>query len=159
MQDSKIDLLDSASSVKKKLNKVCLFVYVCVCVCFMSKYAQFIAVSLSHVVKLFFVVFECILFSPQAFCEPGKVEGNGVLAFVKYVIFPILSGRGQSHICTRTHTRTHARTHTHTHTQRLKLWAFEIYIHVHVIDCCSRFRVCHSSWWEVWWYSEFRRLQ
>ena len=125
MQDSKIDLLDSASSVKKKLNKVCLFVCVCMCVCmcvcFMSKYAQFIAVSLSHMVKLFFVVFECILFSPQAFCEPGKVEGNGVLAFVRYVIFPILSGRGQSHTCTHTHTRTHARTRTHTKAQTVTL--------------------------------------
>jgi tyrosyl-tRNA synthetase len=29
----------------------------------------------------------------KAFCEPGKVEGNGVLAFVKHVIFPVLAGR------------------------------------------------------------------
>ena len=44
--DSKIDLLDSAASVKKKMKK--------------------------------------------AFCEPGKVEGNGVLAFVKNVLFHTL---------------------------------------------------------------------
>lgn len=25
----------------------------------------------------------------KAFCEPGKIEDNGVLAFVKHVIFPI----------------------------------------------------------------------
>lgn len=45
--DSKIDLLDSAAAVKKKMKK--------------------------------------------AFCEPGKVEGNGVLAFVKNVLFHTLS--------------------------------------------------------------------
>lgn len=28
----------------------------------------------------------------QAFCEPGKVEGNGILAFARYVLFPILAG-------------------------------------------------------------------
>ncbi|KAK6622937.1 Tyrosine--tRNA ligase, cytoplasmic [Polyplax serrata] len=44
-EDSKIDLLDSPESVKKKLKK--------------------------------------------AFCEPGNIEDNGVLAFVKHVIFPI----------------------------------------------------------------------
>jgi len=43
--NSKIDLLDSAAQLKKKINK--------------------------------------------AFCEPGKVEGNGLLAFVKMVLFPI----------------------------------------------------------------------
>ena len=42
---SKIDLLDSAPEIKKKISK--------------------------------------------AFCEPGKVEGNGVLAFAKMVLFPI----------------------------------------------------------------------
>ncbi|XP_064405435.1 tyrosine--tRNA ligase, cytoplasmic-like isoform X2 [Halichondria panicea] len=46
--DSKIDPLDSAQVVRKKLQK--------------------------------------------AFCEPAKVEGNGVLAFAKHVLFPILSG-------------------------------------------------------------------
>lgn len=46
-EDSKIDLLDSAASVKKKMKK--------------------------------------------AFCEPGKVENNGVLAFAKYVLFPLLN--------------------------------------------------------------------
>ncbi len=35
----------------------------------------------------------CVL--PQAFCEPAKVEGNGVLAFAKHVLFPILSGEGE----------------------------------------------------------------
>lgn len=46
-EDSKIDLLDSSASVKKKMKK--------------------------------------------AFCEPGKVENNGVLAFAKYVLFPLLN--------------------------------------------------------------------
>lgn len=45
-EDSKIDLLDNPSAVKKKLKK--------------------------------------------AFCEPGNLEENGVLAFVKYVLFPLL---------------------------------------------------------------------
>ena len=31
----------------------------------------------------------CVLVLNQAFCEPGKIEGNGVLAFLKFVIFPI----------------------------------------------------------------------
>ena len=31
----------------------------------------------------------------QAFCEPGSVEGNGVLAFTQHVLFPILAGRGR----------------------------------------------------------------
>uniref|UniRef100_A0A2I9LPW5 Tyrosine--tRNA ligase n=1 Tax=Centruroides hentzi TaxID=88313 RepID=A0A2I9LPW5_9SCOR len=44
-EDSKIDLLDNPSAVKKKLKK--------------------------------------------AFCEPGNLEENGVLAFVKYVLFPL----------------------------------------------------------------------
>uniref|UniRef100_A0A1W7R9C1 Tyrosine--tRNA ligase n=1 Tax=Hadrurus spadix TaxID=141984 RepID=A0A1W7R9C1_9SCOR len=44
-EDSKIDLLDSPSTVKKKLKK--------------------------------------------AFCEPGNLEENGVLAFVKHVLFPL----------------------------------------------------------------------
>lgn len=51
-EDSKIDLLDSASSVKKKMNK--------------------------------------------AFCEEGTVEGNGVLAFAKFVVFPLLAIRNQT---------------------------------------------------------------
>ena len=32
----------------------------------------------------------------QAFCEPGKVKENGVLAFARYVLFPILAGEGTS---------------------------------------------------------------
>lgn len=44
-EDSKIDLLDNAAAVKKKLKK--------------------------------------------AFCEPGNVTDNGVLSFVKHVIFPL----------------------------------------------------------------------
>jgi hypothetical protein len=32
----------------------------------------------------------------QAFCEPGKVKGNGVLAFARYVLFPVLAGEGTS---------------------------------------------------------------
>ena len=31
----------------------------------------------------------------QAFCEPQKVEGNGILAFARYVLFPILAGDGK----------------------------------------------------------------
>lgn len=49
-QDSKIDLLDSASAVKKKVKK--------------------------------------------AFCEEGNVTDNGVLAFAKFVIFPVLAIKG-----------------------------------------------------------------
>lgn len=45
-EESKIDLLDSPASVKKKLKK--------------------------------------------AFCEPGNIENNGVLSFVKHVVFPLL---------------------------------------------------------------------
>ncbi|XP_073521765.1 tyrosine--tRNA ligase, cytoplasmic [Phyllobates terribilis] len=46
-EESKIDLLDSPSDVKKKLKK--------------------------------------------AFCEPGNIENNGVLSFVKHVLFPLKS--------------------------------------------------------------------
>lgn len=53
-EDSKIDLLDSAASVKKKMKK--------------------------------------------AFCEPGNVENNGVLAFAKYVLFP-LQDAGKGTVC------------------------------------------------------------
>ncbi len=28
----------------------------------------------------------------RAFCEPGNVENNGVLSFVKHVVFPLHSG-------------------------------------------------------------------
>lgn len=31
----------------------------------------------------------------RAFCEPGNIENNGVLAFCKSVIFPLLNGKGQ----------------------------------------------------------------
>ncbi len=34
------------------------------------------------------------IYTFQAFCEPGKVKGNGVLAFTRYVLFPILAGEG-----------------------------------------------------------------
>lgn len=44
-EDSKIDLIDSAANVKKKLKK--------------------------------------------AFCEPGNIVDNGLLAFVKHVLFPL----------------------------------------------------------------------
>lgn len=47
-EDSKIDLLDSAASVKKKLKK--------------------------------------------AFCEPGNIADNGLLSFVKYVLFSVYDG-------------------------------------------------------------------
>ena len=46
-EESKIDLLDSAAFVKKKIKK--------------------------------------------SFCEPGNIKENGVLAFLKYVIFPLLN--------------------------------------------------------------------
>lgn len=49
LQESKIDLLDSAADVKKKLKK--------------------------------------------AFCEPGNIQNNGVLSFVKHVVFPLRGGR------------------------------------------------------------------
>ena len=49
--DSKIDLLDSAAQLKKKLKK--------------------------------------------AFCEPGNVTDNGVLAFVKHVLMPLQSEHGE----------------------------------------------------------------
>ncbi|ESO10885.1 hypothetical protein HELRODRAFT_97098 [Helobdella robusta] len=48
-EDSKIDLLDSSASLKKKLKK--------------------------------------------AFCEPGNIENNGILAFTKSVLFPLNSGK------------------------------------------------------------------
>lgn len=50
-EESKIDLLDTPASVKKKLKK--------------------------------------------AFCEPGNVENNGVLAFVKHVVFPLFGKEEQ----------------------------------------------------------------
>ena len=49
-EDSKIDMLDSAAQVKKKLKR--------------------------------------------AFCEPGNVKDNGVLAFVKYVLLPLQKDSG-----------------------------------------------------------------
>ena len=49
--DSKIDLLDSATQVKKKLKK--------------------------------------------AFCKPGNVADNGVLAFVKHVLLPLQPNNGK----------------------------------------------------------------
>lgn len=51
-EDSKIDLLDTPSAVKKKLKK--------------------------------------------AFCEPGNIEDNGLLSFVKHVIFSLFKdGEGK----------------------------------------------------------------
>lgn len=29
----------------------------------------------------------------KAFCEPGNVENNGVLSFIKHVLFPLKSGK------------------------------------------------------------------
>lgn len=29
----------------------------------------------------------------KAFCEPGNIQNNGVLSFVKYVLFPLRGGR------------------------------------------------------------------
>lgn len=55
--DSKIDLLDNAASVKKKLKK--------------------------------------------AFCEPGNITDNGLLAFSKHVIFPLLKD-GEKYLVSRT---------------------------------------------------------
>jgi tyrosyl-tRNA synthetase len=31
----------------------------------------------------------------KAFCKPGNVENNGVLAFCKHAIFPLLKGEGE----------------------------------------------------------------
>lgn len=36
-----------------------------------------------------------------AYCEPGKIEDNGILAFLKYVIMPLKSDKGQSFIVER----------------------------------------------------------
>lgn len=30
----------------------------------------------------------------KAFCEPGNIENNGVLSFIKHVLFPLKSGEG-----------------------------------------------------------------
>lgn len=30
----------------------------------------------------------------KAFCEPGNVENNGILSFIKHVLFPLKSGEG-----------------------------------------------------------------
>lgn len=32
----------------------------------------------------------------KAFCEPGNIQNNGVLSFVKYVLFPLRGGRKNS---------------------------------------------------------------
>lgn len=29
----------------------------------------------------------------KAFCEPGNIQNNGVLSFVKYVVFPLRGGK------------------------------------------------------------------
>lgn len=29
----------------------------------------------------------------KAFCEPGNIQNNGVLSFVKYVLFPLRGGK------------------------------------------------------------------
>ncbi len=55
-EDSKIDLLDSAAQVKKKLKK--------------------------------------------AFCEPGNIADNGVLAFVKHVLLPLQENGGNFNLYT-----------------------------------------------------------
>lgn len=31
----------------------------------------------------------------KAFCEPGNIQNNGVLSFVKYVLFPLHGGAAQ----------------------------------------------------------------
>lgn len=31
----------------------------------------------------------------KAFCEPGNIQNNGVLSFVKYVVFPLRGGKGK----------------------------------------------------------------
>ncbi len=45
------------------------------------------------IVRITLLALFCCFLS-QAFCEPAKVEGNGVLAFAKHVLFPILAGEG-----------------------------------------------------------------
>ena len=73
-QDSKIDMLDTAADVQQKLKKV------------------------SYIIILCYEFYQPNVPCPQfvqAFCEPEKVEGNGVLAFARYVLFPILAGDGK----------------------------------------------------------------
>ena len=36
------------------------------------------------------------VFFLQAFCEPGNVQENGILAFAKHVLFPVLDGTGEA---------------------------------------------------------------
>lgn len=55
-EDSKIDLLDNAAAVKKKLKK--------------------------------------------AFCEPGNIVDNGILAFSKHVIYPMMKA-GEKYLVPR----------------------------------------------------------
>ena len=42
----------------------------------------------------------------RAFCEPGKVENNGVLAFCKSVIFPLLK-ENESQFISNLHSHQH----------------------------------------------------
>ena len=69
-QESKIDLLDSADDVNRKIKKVCKVQFAQYCI--------------------------YILYTSQAYCEPGNVKENGVLAFAQYVLFPVLAGEGTS---------------------------------------------------------------
>ena len=34
----------------------------------------------------------------QAFCEPGNVTENGVLAFARHVLFPVMGDKGRVHV-------------------------------------------------------------
>lgn len=63
-------MLDSVEDVKRKIKKVCLS-STCTKMCASPRKLSF-----------------------KAFCEPGKVEGNGVLAFAQHVLFPVLAGEG-----------------------------------------------------------------
>ena len=71
-QESKIDLLDSVDDINRKIKKVKI-------ICMYNLYSIVLYIHTS-----------------QAFCEPGKVKDNGVLAFARYVLFPILAGEGKS---------------------------------------------------------------
>ena len=68
-------MLDSPEDVKRKIKKVDLFE------------------ACSVVASVFYGSFNWI-HSLQAFCEPGNVTDNGVLAFARFVLFPILAGEG-----------------------------------------------------------------
>ena len=71
--------MDSAAAIKKKLKKVAPASQPHI----LNEYRTYLCITYVHL---------CV----QAFCEPGNVKENGVLAFAQHVLFPILEGRGES---------------------------------------------------------------